>query len=237
MSRPSPSLAAGLLDVFVAPASLFRALPDRRWWGWIAFALISVSMAVAMYVFISPMSPEWIVEQQLQQMGAQMSDAEIEQIRPQLVSMAPHAALFSALGGVFFLGLIVVLVGSIYMLLARMATSGRKHGWGAWLRFTTWTQMPSVAFALGLLVLALVSGGPDQPMSMMGYASLNNLVLDLPPGHRWYNLALNLNLFTLWSLVLAVIGFRIWTGATTGRAAVLALLPWVLVYGIWALLA
>src|SRR5690606_33669876 len=52
MSRPSPSLAAGLLDVFVAPASLFRALPDRRWWGWIAFALISVSMAVAMYVFI-----------------------------------------------------------------------------------------------------------------------------------------------------------------------------------------
>lgn len=237
MSRPSPSLAAGLLDVFVAPSSLFRALPDRRWWGWIAFLLISVSMALAIYVFISPMSPEWLVEQQLQQMASQMSDAQLEQVRPQMVAMAPHTALLSALSGVFFLGLMVVLVGSLYMLLARMATGGPRHGWGAWLRFTTWTQMPGVAFALGLLVLALVSGGADQPLSMMGYASLNNLVLDLPAGHRWYNLASNLNLFSLWSLALAVIGFRIWTGAGTGRAAVLALLPWVLVYGIWALLA
>ena|SRR5690554_3289180 len=235
MSRPSPTLAAGLLDLFVAPASLFRVLPDRRWWGWAAFLLIAVSIAVAIYVFVSPMSPEWIVDQQVQQMGDRMSDADIERIRPQLVSMAPHTAVFSALGAVFFLGLIVLLVGSAYMLLSRLATSGPKHGWGTWLRFTTWTQLPGVVYAIGLLVLALVSGGPDQPLGMMGYASLNNLVLDLPPDHRWYNLAVNLDLFTLWSLVLAVIGFRIWTGASTARSVVLGLLPWVLIFGIWAL--
>jgi len=235
MSRPSPTLAAGLLDLFVAPASLFRVLPDRRWWGWAAFLLIAVSIAVAIYVFVSPMSPEWIVDQQVQQMGDRMSDADIERIRPQLVSMAPHTAVFSALGAVFFLGLIVLLVGSAYMLLSRLATSGPKRGWGTWLRFTTWTQLPGVVYAIGLLVLALVSGGPDQPLGMMGYASLNNLVLDLPPDHRWYNLAVNLDLFTLWSLVLAVIGFRIWTGASTARSVVLGLLPWVLIFGIWAL--
>lgn len=234
MSRPSPSLAAGLLDLFVAPASLFRALPDRRWWGWAAFILIAVSIAVATYVFFSPMSPEWIVEQQIQQMGDRMSEADIERIRPQLVSMAPHTAIFSALGGVFFLGLLVLLVGSVYMLLSRVATSGPKRGWGAWLRFTTWTQLPGVAYAIGLLVMTLVAGSPDQSMEMMGYASLN-AVLGLPPGHRWYNLAVNLGLFTIWSMALSVIGFRIWTGASVARSVVLGLLPWVLVYGIWAL--
>ena len=236
MSRPSPNLAAGLLDIFVAPASLFRALPDGRWWGWAAFALIAAAAAISTYAFIGPMTPEWIVEQQILQMGDRLSDPELERIRPQLETMAPHTAAFSAIGAVATTGLLVVLVGSLYMLLARLATSGPRRGWGMWLRFTTWTQLPMVAYSLGLIVLALIAGSPDQSMGLIGYASLNNLVLDLPPGHRWYNLASGLSLFTLWSLVLAAIGMRSWTGASTVRSALLAVLPWVLVFGVWALI-
>lgn len=235
MSRPSPSLAAGLLDLFVAPASLFQALPDRRWWGWAAFALIAVATAVSMFVFVGPMSDDWIVEQQIQQMASSMSEQDIERIRPQLESMAPHTATFSAIGGVFMLGLLILLAGSLYMLLARLATSGPKRGWAAWIRLTTWTQLPLVASALGLILLTLIASTPDQPMGMMGYASLNNLLLDLPPGHRWYNLALNINLFTLWSVVLAAIGIRTWTNTSWAKAGLIAALPWVLVFGVWAL--
>lgn len=236
MSRPSPNLAAGLLDVFVSPASLFRALPEGRWWGWAAFALIIAASAISTYAFIGPMSPEWIVEQQILQMGDRLSDPELERIRPQLESMAPHTAAFSVIGAVATTGLMIVLVGSLYMLLARLATSGPRRGWGTWLRFTTWTQLPLVAYSLGLIVLALIAPGPDQPMSLLGYASLNNLVLDLPPGHRWYSMALGLSLFTLWSLVLATIGMRVWTNASTVRSALLAVVPWALVFGTWALI-
>jgi len=236
MSRPSSNLAAGLLDIFVAPASLFRALPDRRWWGWGAFALIAAAAAISTYAFIGPMSPEWIVEQQILQMGDRLSDPELERIRPQLETMAPHTAAFSAIGAVATTGLLIVLVGSLYMLLARLATNGPRRGWGTWLRFTTWTQVPMVAYSLGLVALALIAGTPDQSMGLVGYASLNNLVLDLPPGHRWYNLASGLSLFTLWSLVLAAIGMRIWTSASTVRSVLLATVPWVLVFGVWALI-
>lgn len=237
MSRPSPSPAAGLLDLFVAQASLFQALPDRRWWGWAAFVLIAIATAVSMFVFVGPMSSEWIVEQQVQQMAGSMSEQEIERIRPQLESMAPHTALFSAIGGVSMLGLLILVVGSLYMLMARLATSGPKRGWAAWIRLTTWTQLPLLASALGLILITLIASTPDQPMAMLGYASLNNLVLDLPPGHRWYNLALNLNLFTLWSVVLAAIGIRTWTDASWGKSTGIAALPWVLVYGGWAVLS
>lgn len=233
MSRPSPNFATGLLDAFVAPASLFRALPDRRW-GWAAFALVALALAVSMFVFFQPMSPEWIVEQQLLQMGDRISEQDIERARPQMLSMAPHTAAFTAIGGVLMTGLLVLLVGSLYMLLARVATGGPRRGWSAWIRFAAWIQLPQLAYALGLILIVLLASTPDLPMGQMGYASLNNLVLDLPPGHRWYNFALNVNLFTLWSLVLAAIGIRTWTGAGWGRSLLVAAAPWLLVYGIWA---
>lgn len=237
MSRPSPNLAVGLLDLFVAPGSLFRALPDRRGWGWAAFALIVVAMAAAMYAFLSPMSPEWIVEQQIQQMGEKVSDQDIARMRPQLEMMAPHTATFSALGGAVMTGVLIVVFGSIYALLARFAGPGPRRRWSQWLRLVTWTQLPQVAFALGLIALAVFAGDPDQPMGLMGYASLNQLVLGLPPGHRWYNLALNLNLFYLWSLVLTAIGIRTWTDASWTRAVAIAAAPWLLMFGVWAALA
>lgn len=235
MSRPSPNFASGLIDLFLAPASLFEALPTRRFWGWGAFVLTAAATAVAMFVFIGPMSPEWIVEQQVLQMGERMSDNELAQVRPQLLAMAPHTALVSAISVVFVSGLLVVLLGSVYMLLERVATRGPRHGWGQWLRLTVWTQLPQVLYALGLVALALIAQAPDQPLAQLGYASLNGLVLDLPPGHRWFNWASNLGVFQLWSIVLAAVGFRVWTQVAWGRAAALAALPWVLVFGIWAL--
>ncbi|MCD9027632.1 YIP1 family protein [Luteimonas sp. BDR2-5] len=235
MSRPSSSFTSGLIDLFLAPVSLFEALPTRRFWGWGAFLLTSAITVVALYVFITPMSPEWIVEQQVQQMGARMSGQELAQVRPQLLAMAPYTAPISAIGGVFASGLLVVLLGSVYMLLERLATRGPRHGWGQWLRFTVWTQLPQVLYALGLIALALLAQAPDQPLTQLGYASLNGLVLDLPPGHRWANWASNLGLFQLWSIVLAAVGIRVWTQASWARAAALAALPWILVFGVWAL--
>ena len=235
MSRPSPNFASGLIDLFLAPASLFEALPARRFWGWGAFLLTAAVTVAAMLVFIGPMSPEWIVEQQILQMGERMSDNELAQVRPQLVAMAPHTVWISAIGGIFTSGLLVVLVGSAYMLLERAATRGPRHGWGQWLRLTVWSQLPQLLYALGLIAIALLAASPDQPLAQLGYASLNGLVLDLPPGHRWFTWASNLGLFQLWSIGLAAVGFRVWTQAAWGRATLLAALPWLLVFGVWAL--
>lgn len=232
MSRPSPNFGTGLIDLFLAPASLFDALRGRRWWGLAAFALILVAHVVSTFMFIGPMSDEWIVEQQIQQMP-QFSEQEIEAVRPQLLAMAPHAALFGVISSIFMLGLVIGLFGSLYLLLTRIA-GGERHGWVAWLRLTTWTQLPLLLFAIGLIVLTLIASTPDQPMGLAGYSSLNNLVLNLPPGHPWYTWALSLNLFYLWSILLAAIGIRRWTGTGWLRAGLIAAAPYVLVFGLWA---
>jgi hypothetical protein len=38
----------------------------------------------------------------------------------------------------------------------------------------------------------------------------------------------------VWSIALAVLGLKAWTGRSTGACVTVAVLPYVLVYGIWA---
>jgi hypothetical protein len=96
--------------------------------------------------------------------------------------------------------------------------------------------MPMLLNALGLIVLSLLAASPDQPLAVANYASLNGLVLDLPLGHPWYNWAQAFSLFFIWSSVLIAIAVRVTQPIAWGRALLLGALPYVLVFGVWAVL-
>lgn len=230
----SSSLPRGLLDAVVAPGSSFAALRTARGWGWAAFALIVLTQTIALYAFFGPMSPEWLVEEQMMRMG-DISPTDEAAIRSTLESMAGHYALIAAAGAAITVALLMPLLGLFYFV-ANRVTSGTRHGFVAWTRFATWTQLPLVIASLGLIALTLVSTQPDLPLSAAQFASLNALALNLSADHVWFNWAEQLNVFALWSAILAAIGVRNWVGVAWGVAALVGVLPWVLVFGIWALL-
>jgi hypothetical protein len=64
--------------------------------------------------------------------------------------------------------------------------------------------------------------------------SLNYLLLHLPLSNPWASFASNLDLTSLWTMALAAIGLKAWTGRSTAACTFAAVLPYVLVYGIWA---
>ena len=229
---PSTSLPRSLLDAAVAPGSALSALRSARGWGWAAFALIVLTQTAALFAFFGPMSPEWLVDQQMARMG-ELSPSEEPAVRASITSMADNYALIAVVGGAVTLALMMPLLGLVYFL-ANRVTAGTRHGFVAWTRFATWTQLPLLVASLGLIVLTLVSRQPDLPLSAAQYASLNALVLRLPIGHAWFNWAEQLNVFSLWSIVLASIGMRVWTGLGWAASVLVGALPWLLVFGIWA---
>lgn len=231
----SPNLPRGLLDAVVAPGASFAALRHARGWGWAAFALIVLTQSIALLVFFGGMSPEWLVEQQLMRMG-EVAASDEASVRSTLASMADNYAVIAAVGGAVTLALMVPLLGLVFFL-ANRATRGTRFGFVEWTRFASWSQLPLVVSSLGLIVIAVLARQPDLPLSAAQYASLNTLLLKLPAGHAWFNWAETLNVFTLWSAVLAAIGVRVWTAVSWGVAALVGALPWVLVFGVWALLA
>jgi hypothetical protein len=233
MNLSSKNIAAALSDIFLAPSNLFSALPSHRSWAWAALALLIAVQIASIYAFFGPMSPEWIVEQQLAVAG--LSANEAEAARPTLMAMAPNIAHISAASSVMMVGLFPALLALVYFLGERLL-SGSRQSYGSWFSISVWAQMPMLLNALGLIVLSLLAASPDQPLAVANYASLNGLILDLPLGHPWYNWAQAFSVFFIWSSVLIAIAVRVAQPIAWGRALLLGALPYVLVFGVWAVL-
>lgn len=236
MSTSLPSVPQSWLDSLLAPASAFaglRTAPLLR--AWLALALIAGFSALGSWLFLHGMSPEWLVEQQLQATPG-MSEAEIAQARPMLLEVAPHTGLIAVIASVLMTPLMCAVLALAYFAGERMLAKNR-HGYGRWFLASAHSLLPLAIGALGLVGLALLAESPDQPLGMANYASLNNLVLGLTPGEPGYAPASSLDLFQLWAAILAGVAARVWTGIDWFRALLLGALPYLLFYGGWGLLA
>lgn len=232
---PSPTLAHALLDAFLSPKAAFTALRTRPGWGWPAFALIAIGYVGAMYAFFAPMSPDWLVEQQMLHVG-ELPPGDNAAVLAHLREHAGRFAVLASVMSVLWLALLMPLLALFYFLGNRIGV-GERFSFGAWIRFATWTQLPILVYAFGLLVIALTASQPDQPLALANYASMNRLLFGLSPGHPHHGWSDQLNLFYLWSIVLATIGIRAWTQVGLARALVIAASPFALVFGLWALLS
>src|SRR3546814_18108332 len=94
--------------------------------------------------------------------------------------------------------------------------------------------MPMLLNAIGLIGLSLLAASPDQPLAVANYASLNGMVLDLPLGHAWYTWAKSFSLFFIWSSALLAVAARVAQPVPWGRRLLLGALPYLLVFGGWA---
>ena len=65
--------------------------------------------------------------------------------------------------------------------------------------------------------------------------SLNSLLVHATPGEPWFTWASSLTLINFWTFFLMSIGFARWTGVSIVKSSIIACLPWVLIFGIWAL--
>lgn len=220
-----------ITDSFLAPSAAFASIRARPAWAWIALALIALSSAISLYALIGTASPEWIVEQQLQEAGDLKPD-EREAARGALIEIAPYTAHIAAFSNVLLWPIFCALLALFYFAGER-ALGATRNGYGAWFGLSAVAMLPQVVNALGLIVLCLTYTG-DIPLQLANYASVNALVLGLAPGERAQGLASALSLFYLWSIVLAAIGIRVYSAYGWGKSILLAALPYVLVFGAWA---
>ncbi|MEZ5455289.1 MAG: YIP1 family protein [Lysobacteraceae bacterium] len=236
MSTPvttgSASAAQALVDIFLAPRALFTALPAHRRWTWIALGLLVLFQIASVYVFFGPMSPEWLVDQQLA--SADIPENQMAQAKATMLQVAPYTAHIGAAMGAVATVVISALV-ALVLFAAERALVPSRQSYGQWYAVTIWAQMPMLLNALGLIVLSLLAASPDQPLSVANWASLNELLLGLPVGDAWYGWAEAFSLFFLWTIALFAIAIRTAKPVAWPRALALASLPYVLSFGIWAL--
>jgi hypothetical protein len=234
MSTSSPM---ALIDIFVAPKTVFENLQANKKWAVVGLLITMGIVAVSSLMFFGGMSPDWIVEQQMMAAG-DMTASEREAMKEAAVMTAEYIGIMAAVGSLIMIPIMAAIFALYYKIIgSTVAEVAPEYKFGDWFTFSVWTLMPTVINTLGFMALFLTAATADLPISMPNYASVNQLFMNLLPGDALYNWAENLNLFAIWSIVIAAIGFNRCCKMSMVKSVIFAAIPTLVIFGVWFIIA
>lgn len=226
MSQPNVVTAApaalweDFIDIFVAPANVFRRREQANWF----VPLVIVTLAIAVISFASRGLLQPVVDATVDQIAEQMR--KNPQITEDMIDAARgRIAWFTTYGPVIFIPILIVLTGLMTWLVGKVVDA----------RETVSTALVVAAYANAPRILGAVASAiqgfvmsPDQlngigsislgPARFMNPATANPLL---------FQLALRLDIPTIWVTVLLAIGCYAVGRVTKGQAAVAGVLFWM----------
>lgn len=218
-----------LIAFFIDPQRAYTELKEKPNF-WFPLLAITLTTAAIMAWYYAIVDLPWLIDRIL--------SSEANQDPKAKEMMASHmtrgAMLGSSAGGILVIVPVIYLLYSLYYLLAgKMLNTG--VGFKVWFSFTCWSSVPALLSVLLMIVQILGAENGQVAQEQLDITSINFLFTQLPPSHKWASFFSHINLSAIWSMVLAIIGWRIWSGRSWATAALVVMLPYVLIYGGWAL--
>jgi hypothetical protein len=173
----------------------------------------------------------WLVEETIRQMPAENRAEAADAVRQ---FMQPGRSMMFSVIAVVVMLCVIYLLQSVYLHLANKLITGAQVGFGQWFSFSAWTGVVSIFGTLAAFVTMFMADSNQMSLEDLQVLSLNSLLLHAAPGEPWFRWASSLTLVQLWTLALMSIGYARWTGAAIVKSTVIAVLPWVAIFGIWA---
>ena len=217
-----------LLQIFTEPGPAMERVRERSM-VWLPLLLLTLGTAAIQAWYYQVVDFAWLQDLMLSA-NTEMDAAQREAARG---FMSRNVLMGSAVVGTLVAIPLILAISAVYYLLAAKVI-GNELGFGKWFAFVTWTSVPTLLMLPAMAVQLLMHGDGQLAPDALTPLSLNQLFFHLPMEHRWAGLLNALNLLTLWATVVAVIGYRRWTGKSTGTSVFIVLLPQLLVFGGWA---
>jgi hypothetical protein len=234
----SENAISAIGDTFLSPTKAFNGLKEAKGWSWLAIILIFIFGVSAQVIYFNSVDQAFFVEQQVAQMeqSGDYNPAQLEQAEAMTAQQFPMMWIFSAIGVLIGVPTIFCIFALYYYLIGKQDMDCHMS-YGDWFGFTAFTSLPTIFAAMGTIALVLTASTGDIPMSVLTFASLNQLVFGFEANHAFAGLLESINIFSIWSLVLTYVGLKSWTNFSNNKALLFALLPSLLIYGIWAIIA
>lgn len=214
-------------NVFLAPSPTFTRLKSKTN-AWLPL-VVSILLTLAIMVWwVDTLDFDWMREHML----ASQPNAKPEVREAMAKFMTPKSMMWSTGISAVAGTLLIAAVTAVYYLLAGKVI-GSPLGYGKWFGFAVWTSVPRL-LALPLSALQIVTSHGQLAPEDLNMVSLNYLLFHLPLSNHWASLLGSLDLTTFWSMALATIGLKAWTGRPTGTCLTVVLLPYLVIYGLWA---
>ena len=223
-----------LINIFLEPAKVFDALREKPTFLAPMLVVVLVGMASVLAYFLQ-VDPAWFEQHQLAQVRAtnpEMSEAELRQMQ-QFMPGARMSMVIMMVMSVLGPVLIWVLLAVYYLLAGKVA--GHEVGFRRGISLGAWSAMPMALASLMAFVGTFVSS-PQTGLEQLQYLNADQLfgvALDSP----WLTFARSFSFVFLWVWLLAALGWKTWFRTGWGQALLVVLLPWILYFGVVALIA
>jgi len=217
-----------------SPTTAFAELRERpRFW----FPLLAVAISTAVMItwYYGVVDIEWLKE------AIFSSNPDMQKMPPEARAaamgfMGRKTMMLSGVIGAAMAIPFFFLVTALYFLLAAKITKmpfGLKH----WFSLVCWTSLPILLNVAAAAVVMLLRDNDQISPGVLQPLSLNELVFHIPLGAKGQAFFDSLNIAGFLSWALSIIGVHAWSQRSWLFSAVVALIPGVLMYGIWAIFA
>ncbi len=221
-----------LINIFLEPGKVFAELKQKPTFL-VPALLVAVLTGLAASLYFLAVDADWFANHQIQAMGAEMSKAEIEQVRKVMPGARTLAWITAPM--VLLTVAITYAIFAFYYWLAGKVT-GNLLTYRQGLSLAAWSGMPMVIGAVVALI-AIYTSSPQSSFESMQLLNVDPLFVQLPVDHDWSRVAKSFSLLNFWVWFLAALGWKTWFRTGWGQALAVVLLPPVLIYGGMALFA
>jgi hypothetical protein len=232
MTNNSYSVFNAMVDIVASPGKALDEIKLHTSWLWWPL-LITLLLAAGLWIYYyNWIDFPWLIEETIRQIPAEDRAERADAVRQ---FMSPGRSMWMTVIAIVVFTFVIYTVQATYLHLANKIITAADIGFGSWFSFTVWTAFVGVFGALAAFVMILMADSNQLAAQDLAVLSMNSLLIHASPGDAWFTWANSLNLVHFWSLFLMSIGFARWTGAEIMKSTVIAVLPWVLIFGIWAL--
>ncbi len=231
MTGNSYSVFNAMTDIIASPGKALDEVKEHTAWMWWPLLISLVSAAAVFGYYYSWVDFPWLIEWTIQQLPSDNRAEAAEGIRK---FMKQDQTMWITIVGVVVVSMVIYTIQGLYFHLANKMTSGSDIRFGQWFSFSVWVGFVGIFGSIAALIVILTADSNQLPSTSLQPLSINALLVHASPSSDWHTWANSLSLLTFWSVFLSALGFGRWTGASTVKSWVIAALPWVLIFGIWA---
>ena len=212
-----------IAGVLFAPAETFQDIarkPDIV----VPLLVIILLGYVSTFFVIQRMDWNAVVEAQIDTMKKQnpnMSQEDIDRISNMSSAMGKVIGWVSPLMGVLW----YVILAGVLLLAFRMM--GGEGNFVQALSTTLYAWMPLVIFGIVMTIIIIARGSVDPTQMATIVKSNPAFLVDMKEQAVLYSLLTNFDIFTIWMIVLLILGFSTFTKTSRGKSAAIVISLWV----------
>jgi len=234
MTTESFTVFNAMVDIVAAPGKALDEIKSHT--SWLGLPLvITITLACGVFAYYyNWVDFPWLIEETIRQVPTDNRAESAGAIRQ---FMDPGRSTWTTVVAIVIVTFIVYTLQASYLHLANKLITGADIGFGQWFSFSVWTAFVGVFGSLSALVVIFMADSNQLATQSLQPLSMNSLFIHASPGDPLFTWASSLTLINFWTYFLMSIGYARWTGAELMKSTVIAVLPWAMIFGFWALMA